>query len=194
MNKSLDHGDKGRLWGRRATRCLRGTSRTTAAVGEDSPVSASEIPIARRMQHKMKIRRHDRGLHKPWSHCTLKHVLCPPATGDTALLPSVLSEVRVWQIKPDHRTGLGQLARARTRLSFSVARMQVGVCSARVQTGLRLRSGHRQRGAPPPAPGEEAGLGWQTARPTRAPRSPRQGRGDASSSTVSQDWKPRPRG
>lgn len=115
---NLDHGHKGRLCGRRATHCLSGTSRTTAAVGEDPPVSASEIPVARRKQHKMKIRRHDGGLHKPWGHCTLKHVLCPPTTGDTVLLASALSEVRVWQTNPDHRTGLGQLARARTRLSL----------------------------------------------------------------------------
>lgn len=89
-------------------------------------------------------------------------------------LPGKWTEVRVWQCQPCptrlvHRTGLLQLPKARTRMSFSIARMQVGVCWARVQAGLRLRSGHHQRGAPPPAPGDEAGLGSRLlAPPARA--------------------------
>lgn len=156
------------------------------------------------MQHKTFIKRHliklprptpevfkDPGVTAPLDTCSVPQ---PPKH----CLPGKWTEDRVWQCQPCptrlvHITGLLQLARARrTRTSFPIARMQVGVCSARVQAGLRLRSGHCQRGAPPPAPGYEPGLGSTTARPTRAPRSPGQGLGDASSSTVSRDWKLRP--
>lgn len=57
-NKPLDYMHKGRLWGRRARCCLKDTSRATAAAGAGFPVSADEIPIARRMQHKTFIQGH----------------------------------------------------------------------------------------------------------------------------------------